>query len=305
MSFSSDVKQELCKLPLDDNSIMRAECYGMLLFAARFDSREIIFKSENNAAATRLEYLLTALFSPVILEKRSALRSERGSGLYRLSVPDSDDCKRIFETFGHSERDIRLRINRANIPDENYYSAFLRGVFLSCGSVTDPAKGYHLELSVRHKTLAENLAHMIGEVEVFAVNPKLVTRKGGYIVYIKSVDRLCDFLGFIGAGGSVLKVMQAAVLKEKHTQVVRQGNFELANIKKLSDAAARQTNAIKKIQSSVGLEALPSDLIELAKVRLENPDMSLRELGESLTPPISRSGVNHRLDRIMKFAERI
>ncbi|MCH5304635.1 MAG: DNA-binding protein WhiA, partial [Ruminococcus sp.] len=194
MSFSADVKCELAKLQSETNEQLLCECYGMLLFAARFNSREIIFKTENLYSAERFEFLITTLFQPIIEKSRDAKSKNSKLRLYKLSLIIPDECKRIYEEFGHTSKDIKLRINRANLTDENLYNCFLRGVFLSCGSVTDPKKSYHLELSVSHKTLAENIMHFIKEIEVLSINPKIASRKGGYIVYLKGNSDICDFL---------------------------------------------------------------------------------------------------------------
>ena len=303
MSFSSEVKRELASVEPGSRDGKYAELYGMALFSGRFSNREIVFKTENRYSASRFERLLSELFNPII-EKKSDLKLNTDSrGLYRISVLMSEDCKRIFEDFGHSPRDIKLRINRANIADESLYASFLRGVFLSCGSVTDPDKGYHLELNVQRRALAENLVHLIGEIEVFSSKPKLSLRNGSSVIYYKDNDGICEFLGYIGAGNAVMKLLAASAYKETMNLLNRRMNSELANIKKTSDASARQIHAIKKIIKRDGIESLPAELRELAALRLDNPDMSLKELGESFDPPISRSGVNHRLQKLLKLAE--
>ncbi len=281
---------------------MFSECYGMLLFSSRFSSREIIFKTENRYAASRIENLLTDLFAPIIEFHKDLNPEKSRQRLCKLTLPVTDECKKIFESFGHTDKDIRLRINRANIGDESLYAPFLRGVFLSCGSVTDPSKGYHLELSVRHKTLADNLILFINEIDVFSVKPRLISRKGGYVVYLKGNDSICDFLGYIGAGNSVMKMIETSAYKDVINRINRRHNSELANIRKISDASARQIRAIKKIIDHSSVESLTPELKELALLRLENPEMSLKELGETLNPPISRSGVNHRIERLLKIA---
>lgn len=305
MSFSSDVKKELCSIKYNDYAELYAECYGMLLFARRFTLREILFKTENFYAASRFEDFIMELFHPII-EKQSSLKIKNSNTmLYKVMVVSPEDCKNIYENFGHTKRDVKLMINRANIDSESTYPSFLRGVFLSCGSVTDPNKGYHLEFNVQHKTLAENLILLINEIDVFNLKPKLAERKGGYVVYLKDNNSICDFLGYIGAGNSVMCMLEATAVKDIRNKINRQRNSEIANIHKLASASAKQLNAIKKIIDSNGFESLPSELKQLALLRLDNPEMSLKELGESLNPPISRSGVNHRIERIFKIADSI
>lgn len=302
MSFSSDVKRELASVKPETSEQKYAQCYGYLLFASRFSSREIVFKTENSYSSNRFNSLILDLFSPMI-ERESDLKRGKKQRLYKTRFMSSDDCKRVYEYFGHSNKDIRLMINRANIDDESLYAPFLRGVFLSCGSVTDPNKGYHLELNVQHKTLAENLALLINEIDVLTVKPKIVSRKGIYVVYFKGNLGICDFLGYIGAGNSAMAVVEASAYKEIINKVNRKRNSELANIQKLASAAAKQTRAINKIIEYGEFDNLSNELRELAQLRLDNPDMSLKELSEKLN--ISRSGVNHRLERLYKIAEKL
>ena len=297
MSFSSDAKRELCRLPLTTPEEKRAQLYGMLLFAGRFSPREIVFKTENRDSAELFRELLRELFD-CECEKHSDFTKK----LYKLSVSRAADCLRVFEAYGHSERDINLRVNRANIEDEGLIVNFLRGVFLSCGSVTSPDKGYHLELMVRRKVLAGNLVHLMGEIDVLSVKPKLAGRKGAYIVYIKGSDGICDFLGYIGAGNSVMAVVEASAYKDIINDLNRRQNSELSNIRKLADASARQVLAINKIKNTVGLDSLPEELRAIAELRLDNPEMSLKELAQNLG--ISRSGVNHRMERLLKLAQK-
>lgn len=305
MSFSYDVKKELCNIPFGDRQQMYAECYGMILFAKRFTPKEIVFKTENVYVATRFKNLLSELFNPII-EKVSTLKFKNtDTMLHKVTVISPEDCLRIYEESGHSIKDVNLKINRANLESEELYPHFLRGVFLSCGSVNDPQKGYHLELAVRYKTLAENAGLFFNEIEVFNSPFKSTARNSNYVIYLKGNDAICDFLGYIGAGNSVMHIIETSAYKEIRNKINRQRNSEVANLQKLATAAAIQINAIKKITDNRGLGILPDDLKELAQLRLDNPDMSLKELGENLSTPISRSGVNHRLQRIIKIAEKM
>lgn len=303
MSFSSQVKQELCSISESDPSQLFAECYGMLLFAGRFTAREIIFKTENSYAASRFETLITLLFNPAVEKHSTPKTKNSNTTLFKVSLVSPDECKHIFESFGHFSRDVKLMINRANIDSELCYCSFLRGVFLSCGSVTDPNKGYHLELSVQHRTLAQNLILLINEIEVLTFEPKLASRKGAYVVYLKGNSDICDFIGYIGAGNSVMRIIEASAVRDIRNKINRQRNSEIANIHKLASASAKQLAAIRTIINKRGLDSLPPELKQLALLRLRNPDMSLKELGENSQPRLSRSGVNHRIERIYKIAD--
>ncbi len=177
----------------------------------------------------------------------------------------------------------------------------MRGAFLSCGTVTDPQKDYHLEFSVAHRRLAQDLVTLLEEIEGLRIQPSVTRRKGSYVVYIKGSEQIADLLTFMGAPSASMALMQAKMVKEVRNYVNRTTNFETANIDKTASASARQVAAIHGLEETVGLEQLPEDLREMAYLRLQNPDMSLRELGEALS--ISRSGANHRIQRLMELAK--
>ena len=303
MSFSSEVKKELCAVSCFDREMLRSELYGMLLFGKAFREDKIVFTTESAFAAKRVTFLLENLFMPII-EKQTALRTRAGkSHLYKISVVDSDECRRIFSDFGHSVSQVTLRVNRANVPGEEFSSAFVRGVFLSCGSVSDPMKSYHAEFCVPYKNLSVDLCKIITEVTECEFSPKTVARNGNYIVYFKGSEQICDLLTYIGAPIQAMEIMGTKAVKQVRNNVNRRINSEVANISKVVSASVKQIEAIKYIQRTVGLEALPDDLKEIAYLRLENPEMSLRALGDNLSPPISRSGANHRMQRLLEYAE--
>ena len=182
---------------------------------------------------------------------------------------------------------------------------FLRQLFLEKGTMTNPARDYHLEFACTSSEEAERLCSLLENLSELSVNPGVTKRKGQYVVYVKGSEQITDLLAFIGANKAAMEFMQVKMVKEVRNYVNRTTNFETANIGKTASAAAGQLEAIRKIQQKKGLASLPKELKELAELRLENPEFSLRELGEKLTPPITRSGVNHRLKRLMQIAEEI
>lgn len=301
MSFASLVKKELCSSTASNVSGLRAELYGMMLFSKKFSDERITFKTENKYTVNRYISLASNLFTPLI-EKTSALACGKNSSrLYTVNFIDENDCRRIFEDYGHSKSSISLRINWANIDEEELLPYFLRGVFLSCGSVTNPEKSYHLEFSVHYKNLSSDLCRVLEEIPQCSVKAGVINRNGAFVAYIKGSEEITDLLTFIGAGNAAMEIMGAKAVKQVRNNVNRRRNSEIANIEKAAAASARQINAIEKIKNGKGIESLPNDLKELALLRLENPDMSLRDLGESLG--ISRSGVNHRMQRLLEAAE--
>lgn len=304
MSFSSDIKKELCSVEVYDRESLKAELYGMLLFGKSFSESKIVFKTENTFACKRITFLLQNLYMPII-EKQTALRTRSNENhLYKIVVVDSEECRKIFEDFGHSKSQVTLRVNRANVSSDELSSAFIRGVFLSCGSVADPMKGYHAEFCVPHKNLSLDLCKILSEITECELLPKTIVRNGSYVVYFKGSEQICDLLTYIGAPISAMNIMGTKAVKQVRNNVNRRINSEVANIGKIASASARQLEAIENIKMTSGLEILPEDLREIAYLRLENPEMSLRDLGQNLIPPISRSGANHRMQRLMEYSQK-
>lgn len=304
MSFSSEIKKELCSAEIYEKELLKAELYGMLLFGKTFSADKIVFTTENTYACKRVVFLLQNLYMPII-EKQTALRTKSNdSHLYKIKIVDSDECKRIFESFGHSEQQVTTRVNRANVCSEELSSAFVRGAFLSCGSVADPMKGYHAEFCVPHKNLSIDLCKILTEITECEFTPKTVVRNGNYVVYFKGSEQICDLLTYIGAPVKAMEIMGTKAVKQVRNNINRRINSEVANIGKVAAASAKQLEAIEYIKKTKGLEMLPDDLREIAYLRLENPEMSLRDLGQNLNPPISRSGANHRIKRLLEYAER-
>ena len=303
MSFSFDTKQELSGVPLITDRIKFAQCYGLLLFSKRFTYNEIVFTTENKYINENLKNILTQLYCP-IMESISSLKIRSSQNqLITTRLISPEDCNRIFSSFGYSKSDVSLRLNRANITDETELSAFLRGVFMSCGSVTNPERAYHLEFKVPFRNLANDLLTLLCEIEPCNLKPKSVTRQGYFIVYFKDSEQIADFLAFIGAPNSSMSIMGTKALKQVRNIATRRVNSELHNIKKTADASAKQINAIKKLMKSDAYKALSPELKEMAQLRLENPDLSLRDLGKLTSDKISRSGVNHRLKKLMSYIE--
>lgn len=303
MSFAADVKNELCRKKLRSACCQKAECYGMLLMGRTFQESGISLTTESSAAAQRIAQM-TAELTAAILSTRTVLRRASHPASV-VSVDDERDRARILDFFGHTGREVTLRLNRANLENECCPASFLRGAFLTCGTVVNPTKDYRLEFVVPRMHLSRDLTALLGELPV-AVQPGVSQRKGAYVVYIKGADRVSDLLTLMGAPKAAMEVIQMKMLREMRNQVNRQTNFETANLGKTASAAARQIQALQRLlDMGLGLQALPENLRELARLRYENPELSLRELGEKLTPPLSRSGVNHRLQRVTELAEKL
>ena len=178
--------------------------------------------------------------------------------------------------------------------------ASIRGAFLYGGSINDPAKSYHLEITVKSEGEAKEL---VEGMEGFGVEAHIHERKGIYVVYVKDGSDIATLLGVMGAHASLMDFENSRILNEMRGSVNRQVNCETANIKRTVNSAVRQMEAIRRIEAGAGLESLPPSLQEMARIRLAYPQSSLSQLGELLHPPVGKSGVNHRLRKIMEIAE--
>lgn len=302
MSFSSDTKSELCHKRPPHPCCEKAECYGMLLFGRLFNSAGVTLTTESEETAQRIAQM-TAQLTGAIVSSRTVLRRAAHPASV-VSVEDANDRVRVLECFGHTGHEVTLRLNRANLEDDCCWAAFLRGAFLSCGTVTNPEKDYRLEFVIPHMHLAHDMATLMEELPM-ALQSGISERKGSYVVYIQGSERVSDLLTLLGAPKASMEVMQIKMLREVRNKINRQTNFETANLDKTASAAARQIGALQKLlDCGIGLRVLPEELRGLAKLRYDNPELSLRELGEKLQPPLSRSGVNHRLQRITELAEK-
>ena len=233
------------------------------------------------------------------------LHKKGSSHSYTVCAAGAGETRKVLDFLGHTGEEISLRINRGNLENECCPASFLRGAFLACGTVTDPEADYHLEFTVPYMNLAKDLIGLILDNLDLDLQPRLSHRRGSFVVYVKGGDRVADFLTFLGAPSAAMQLMQVHMLKELRNNVNRQTNFETANIGKTATAAAQEVLMIEKIRNSCGIGALPEELRALAELRRQNPELSLRELGQSLSPPLSRSGVHHRLQRIMEFEKKM
>ena len=296
MSFAGDLKNELCLIePADGNSAF-AECYGIAITARSFDANAVALVTASLSGAERYAALAERVCG-VSLTLSSRAKSG-GANLYTVSAADPDRA-RILSLFGYTGTEPVRRLRLDNLSREDTLSDFIRGAYLSCGSISDPNKSYHLELALPYLNLSREIAAMLGGL---LCEPKQVRRRGDYLLYYKESENIEDFLTFIGAPMRALEIMEIKVVKDVRNQVNRRTNCETANIDKTVAASSRQVADIELIRERRGLEYLPENLRELAYLRLENPELSLSELGRALSDPISRSGVNHRLERISRIA---
>ncbi len=298
MSFSSDAKTELCSNRLEKRSLAIAEAYGMLLYCHSFRAGEIRIITASPAVAARLPRLFRKAFSLGF----DRLPPEDALGKRSFCITDPGKLRRILESFGMQADGIRaMHMNLGVLEDPGCAEAFVRGAFLAGGSVTDPGKRFHLELSTSHQSVSRELRALLLEMDL---DPREASRGAHALLYFKKADQISDFLARIGAPVSSMQVLTSKVEKEMRNTVTRQINCDSANADKTVGAAMRQTEAIRHLIKRDGLDALPEPLRDTALLRLANPEVSLADLALLSDPPVSKSCLSHRLQKIILLAEK-
>lgn len=298
MSFSADVKIELAGI-ITSACCYKAEAFGMLLYGRAFGLAEISLMTEFQSVAERYSASIRDLTGVTPETTRS------GAGKYKVTVPNKADRQKILEYFGYTGKELSLRVNLSNLEQSNNdccSRAFLRGAFLVCGSVTDPEKDYHIELSVPKAKLCDDLLQIIDDIGLKA---KKIIRNNSYVVYSKDAESVEDFIGTMGANNAFLTVMQTRAMKNIKNQINRRSNFESANMSRSIEAGLKQVALIEEVLKKISLDDMTEDLSSLCKLRLDNPDISLDELGKMMVPELSRSAVSRRFKKLEKIAEEI
>jgi hypothetical protein len=267
----------------------------MLLFGRTLEKGHICFQTESGTSSEVFRELFLSVFG---YEPECQVSTRKnGVKMYTYDITAAGVVEDVFRKYhlSTSERNIDSEIIATNS-----LGVFTAGVFLACGSVNDPSKEYHLEFAVQGEELAGGLSMLLGDI---GVNAKTVLRRGQYVVYIKGSESIEDTLTFIGAQQCTLELMNVKIYKDVRNKANRIANCDAANIDKVVKAALKQIEDIKLIEQTIGFESLSEELREVAELRLENTDMSLQEIGENLSEPISRSGVNHRFKKLAAIAD--
>lgn len=296
MSFSAEVKEALIAVKTSSPSKLLSETLGFLLFANYFSSKEMSFSTENKNAADYYRYLIFRIsgYNPIVKKTKN--------GLYTVSVENENSRVNILKAYYYNGNETARRINRENIFKDTEKD-FLRGVFLACGNMTDPSKNYHLEFSVLGTPLANDLFDFINNLNA-GFSPKLIKRNGKNILYLSDSEGIANFLTYIGAQHASVKIFQIGILKTIKNDTNRRTNFEHANIKRMAKAVSLDISIIRRLKLENRFELLPEDVKRIGNMRLENPDLSLAELGECFSPPVSRSKVNYALRKIREFSNK-
>lgn len=297
MSFSFETKNELCRLPVQKTCCARAEAYGILLYCNTFSSVEVRIITENPNFAARLPRLFQRAFSL----RFDRLPEPDVSGKMVFQITDRRKLDHIINTLGYDPRQsLVLHINFGLLEEECCRASFLRGAFFAGGSLTDPLKRYHLELTTSHLQASRELEVLLREC---GYPPKGLSRNGSFITYFKQSDQIEDFLTLIGAPVAAMHIMSAKLEKDLRNSVNRRLNCDSANLDKAVEAAQEQLEAIRRLREAGVLEELPDKLQLTAALRLENPELSLSELAEEFDPPVTKSCLNHRLRKLQDLAK--
>lgn len=297
-SFSAAAKTEVCRCIPIKTCCALAQSYGVLLFCNYFggDGVRIITESKEFAQ------LLPKLFRKAFDLQFDFLPEADCTGKLIFQITDESKMKRIMDAYGYDPTGtLALHLNLPLVEENCCKAAFLRGAFLAGGSVTDPEKGYHLELTTTHKSVARETYSLIHESVGFC--PKTAVRGGGEVLYLKQSELISDFLAFLGAPVAAMGIMEARLEKELNNKVNRRCNCDDANTSKVVEAAQEQLAAIRILRQRNLIDQLPQKLQQAAIAREENPESSLTELASLMEPPISKPAMNHRLKKLVSMAQ--
>lgn len=298
ISFSGATKAELCRCFPQRHCCDLAQCFGVLLFCNSFGIGGLRIITESREFAQ----LLPKIFKKAFDITFDICPETEFGGKQVFQITDPQKLSKIMSAYGFDPNEtLSLHLNLPVVEDECCRSAFLRGAFLAGGSVTDPEKGYHLELTTTHQSVARQTYALMEEMLGFY--PKTAQRAGGRVLYLKQSDRICDCLTKIGAPVAAMGIMEAKLEKELNNKVNRRCNCDDANTSKVVEAAQEQLAAIRFLSNTGMLEKLPTKLQSAAMARLDNPEASLTELAAMMEPPISKPAMNHRLKRLLQIAK--
>jgi len=308
MSFSSTVKNEICRKVLPEENCPMSELSAILRStkSISIDDKNISLSinTESSAVARRIYSIIKSKDSTNVSVQISKNRRLKKHHSYIVKITNLSDNIIRHTNFLKSEsktyRSINKRIPINLLKNTNCKKAYIRSYFLCNGSITNPEKTYHLEFVSYNQKHAKDLADLLS---YFDLKGKYIKRNNYYITYLKESEQIVDLLNIFGAYNSLLDIENIRIIKDMRNNINRVVNCETANLTKTVNTAVRQIRAIRKIDELMGIENLPDNLKVLARLRLKNKESSLKELGELLDQPIGKSGVNYRLKKIEKIAE--
>ena len=298
LSFAATAKAEICRAFPPKRCCALAQCFGILLFCNSFGADGIRIITESREFAQALPKLFKKAFSvnfDVVPEMET-------SGKMIFQITETDKIAQIMASYGFNPADtLALNVNLAVVEDECCKASFLRGAFLSGGSVTDPIKGYHIELTTTHNAVARQTYALMEEILGFY--PKTAVRSGAQVLYLKQSEQISDLLTYLGAPVAAMGIMEARLEKELNNKVNRRCNCDDANTSKVVEAAQEQLAAIRILRDRGLYENLPKKLQQAIDAREDNPEASLTELAAMMEPPITKPAMNHRLKKLIELSK--
>ncbi len=309
MSFSGEVKEELSKHYNPARHCQIAEVAALIHFCGKIEKKQdeqtvLSLETENEAVWRKCFTLLKKTFNIETATVGEPLGNTEKSDKLILELSNRDDVWNIFQTLKMVDKDgvfrgLREPVNPLLIKNACCKRAFLRGAFLCIGSMSNPAKGYHLEMVAVNEKQANQLRDILMD---FDLDAKVIQRKKYFVVYLKEGADIVDFLNICEAHVALMNLENLRIVKEMRNSINRRVNCEAANIKKTVNTATKQIEEISMLRDMYGFHNLPDNLRQMAEVRMEHPDASLQELGQYLDPPVGKSGVNHRLRKLSQIA---
>lgn len=312
MTFSSQCKDEISRLNLENRCCVIAELAALIrttgyITIKGYNRFEIEFVMENAVVIRRIFKMIKFLYninSEISVKKTNRLKKNNN---YSIKVNENDANKILEDTKLSKSPEINILkfnygIPKSLVSETCCKRAYIRGAFLGCGSISDPERSYHVEFVNSRQKHCRDLEVLINDYDL---GIKSIKRKDLYISYLKDSEKIVDLLNIMSAYNSLLSIENIRAIKETRNNINRVVNCETANLSKIVDTSVRQKNSINLLQKYDIIDKLPNGLRELAYLRLENEDASLKELGEMLSPPLGKSGVNHRLKKIEKIADEI
>lgn len=298
LSFSASVKAEICRIFPQKKCCALAQAFGVLLYCNTFSSEMIRIVTESRDFA----HMLPRLFRKAFGFDFDEFPSLESPGKLVFQIWDPDKLAAIMDAYGFDpEQTLSLHVNLSVLEEDCCRVAFLRGAYLAGGSVTDPEKGYHIEMATAHHSVARETYALMQESLGFY--PKLAARGGSQVLYLKNSELIADCLTFLGAPVCAMGVIQAKMEKELKNRVNRRCNCDEANTSKVVDAAQEQLGAIRILEKRGVLAKLPEKLKQAALARMNHPESSLTELASLMEPPISKPAMNHRLKKLQQLAK--
>ncbi len=298
VSFSAAAKAETCRVFPQKRCCALAEAFGVLLFCNSFSAEGIKIITESREFACILPKLFKKAFDVTF----DSFPSLEAPGKLVFQMWDAEKIAVIMEAFGFDVQDtLALHVNLPVVEEECCKAAFLRGAFLAGGSVTDPVKGYHMELTTTHQIVSRETYVLIGEVIGFY--PKSASRGGGQVLYLKQSEQISDLLAYLGAPVGAMGIMEARLEKELNNKVNRRCNCDDANTSKVVEAAQEQLAAIRVLRERGLLDQLPGKLRAAALAREESPASSLSELAAMMQPPITKPAMNNRMKKLVMLSK--